>query len=87
MITTIKTALGPKSVAQIDAFMSVCRAVGVWDKAGRYHIRPEFATTTSDAIRLPTRAFPKSHWAHAKTKKYLTALLAKLEKLENPEGQ
>ena len=60
----------------------ITKEVGTWDRQGRYTIDPKFATHTSAAIRTPSRAWPKSEYEHAQTRKYLTALAEKNQWLD-----
>ena len=59
--------------------------IGSFDKGGRYYLKPEFETETSDAVRAPSRAWNLSVWKHVFTGKYLKSLsaeqLAKIKEL------
>jgi hypothetical protein len=48
--------------------------VGHYDKAGRFHIDRDFTTSTSDAVRAPSRQWPFSELKHSSTQKYHESL-------------
>lgn len=77
------TAIHTKDREQYEQLAKkITKEVGAWDRQGRYTINPEFATHTSAGIRTPSRAWPKSEYEHAQTRKYLTALTEKNQWLE-----
>lgn len=77
------TAIQTKDRDQYEQLAKqITKEVGAWDRQGRYTINPEFATHTSAGIRTPSRAWPKSEYEHAQTRKYLTALAEKNQWLD-----
>lgn len=77
------TAIQTKDRDQYEQLAkNITKEVGAWDRQGRYTIGPEFATHTSAAVRTPSRAWPKSEYEHAQTRKYLTALAEKNQWLD-----
>ncbi len=77
------TAIQTKDREQYEQLAKqITKEVGAWDRQGRYTISPEFATHTSAGIRTPSRAWPKSEYEHAQTRKYLTALAEKNQWLD-----
>lgn len=77
------TAIQTKDRDQYEQLAKkITKEVGTWDRQGRYTISPEFTTRTSEAIRLPSQAWPKSQYEHAQTRKYLTALADKNQWLD-----
>lgn len=48
--------------------------IGHFDKGGRYYLKDEFETKTSNNVKSPSRAWNLSIWNHAKTAKYLKSL-------------
>lgn len=54
--------------------------IGSFDKAGRFYVDSDFATSTSRLVRAPSRAWPYSKLKHVYTAKYLKAL-----KVERPD--
>ena len=58
------------------------RKMGSWDKGGRYTLNAEYETPTSQNIRTPSRAWPRSIWTHCHTQKFYNSLsVAQLESL------
>ena len=57
---------------------ALIKALGAWDKAGRWRFHPHAETASSAAIRAPSRAFPYSEWKHAHTVKYAKSLANKI---------
>lgn len=79
----VMTAIQTKDREQYEQLAKqITKEVGTWDRQGRYTISPEFATHTSAVIRTPSRAWPKSEYEHAQTRKYLTALAEKNQWLD-----
>lgn len=52
----------------------VAYLIGYFDKGGRYYLKDEFCTDTSDNVRSPSRAWNLSVWKHVFTGKYLKSL-------------
>ena len=68
-------AIGTKDRDEYEKLAKqITKEVGTWDGQGRYTICHEFVTHTSSSIRKPSRAWPKSEYEHAQTRKYITAL-------------
>lgn len=50
------------------------RALGEWDKAGRWYPDKEFMIPGSFMVRSPSRRFPTSYFKHFMTSKYARLL-------------
>lgn len=79
VVDLINLYLNEKDVfKKVPIFAKLSRYIGYWDKAGRYYLHPEFRTESSELIREPSRAWPKSIYTHTKSSKYIKQLMKKI---------